>query len=176
MWRFAIPLVTLLILVTFFWRGLYLNPGEVPSPLIGKPAPEFTLPTVRNPDVTFSHLNLREQPSIVNIWGTWCVGCRQEHDTLLTLASLTETPIYGINYKDDRDSAIEWLEKLGDPYAMSGFDVEGTVSIDWGVYGAPETFVLDKDGIIRFKHIGPLTPEIVQEDILPLLASLQTGD
>lgn len=173
MWRFAIPLGILALLVAFFWRGLYLDPGELPSPFIDKPAPAFELPTLHNEEATLSHLDLRGRVVLFNVWATWCPGCHQEHSLLMEFAQAHDTPVYGLNWKDERAAALRWLQQTGNPYRVSAFDAEGRVAIDWGVYGAPETFVLDKRGIIRYKHIGPLTPEILYGVIVPLLAELK---
>ena len=173
MWKFLIPVVVFGLLVAVFFRGLQLDPSEVPSPLIGKPAPAFDLQELRDTDRRITDQSLKGQVSLVNVWATWCAGCRQEHDTLLGIADSGEVPIVGLNYKDDRVAALSWLDRLGDPYVANAFDEDGRVSIDWGVYGAPETFVVDKAGVVRHKHIGPLTPRIVQEDIMPLVRDLK---
>ncbi|MBT8137765.1 MAG: DsbE family thiol:disulfide interchange protein [Gammaproteobacteria bacterium] len=169
--RTIVPATLFAILVVFFWTGLKLNPTEIPSPLIGKPAPQFDLPGLRDPDVRLTTEQLQGGVSLLNVWATWCAGCRQEHDFLLQLAQ-SGVPIYGLNYKDDRDQAIAWLEQLGDPYLASGFDGEGTVAIDWGVYGAPETFLIDAGGVVRYKHIGPLDNEVWRTKLLPRIRLL----
>jgi cytochrome c biogenesis protein CcmG, thiol:disulfide interchange protein DsbE len=167
MWRYLLPLGMLAVLIAFFARGLMLNPGYVPSPLIGKPAPEFTLPRLKDPDATLSTSDMLGQVALFNVWGTWCVGCRQEHGLLVEIARTSGVPIYGLNWKDDRNAALGWLTNLGDPYVASGFDEIGQVAIDWGVYGAPETFLLDADGTVLYKHIAPLTPEIWNREFVP---------
>jgi len=151
-----------------FYRGLFMNPNYVPSPLVGKPAPTFSLPSVTNPDELVSSASLAGRVSLVNVWGTWCVECRHEHGFLVELAR-AGMPIYGLNLRDDRAAAIDWLDKLGNPYVSSGFDPEGKAAIDWGVTGAPETFLIDSDGTILHKHISPLTARVWQDDFLPLL-------
>jgi len=165
--RTIVPATLFAILVVFFWTGLNLNPTEIPSPLIGKPSPNFELPQLRDSTLRFTQENLQGDVSLLNVWATWCVGCRQEHDYLMQVARESDVPIYGLNYKDDRNKAIAWLDQLGDPYRATAFDVEGAVSIDWGVYGAPETFLIDAEGIVRYKHIGPLTHEIWRTKLLP---------
>lgn len=175
MWRYGLPLVVLLLLVGFFWRGLYLDPGKIPSPLIGKPAPAFSLPSLEYPARSVSLTDLRGQVVLVNVWGTWCVECIREHPVLLAFAKNTDVPVYGLNSNDQRDAALAWLAERGNPYVINAFDASGKVSIDWGVYGAPETFVLDKAAIIRYKHIGPLTPEVLYGEIMPLVKQLRAA-
>lgn len=174
--RFAIPLAIVAVLVAVFWRGLFLNPGEVPSPLIGKPVPEFSLPTLHDETRQFGSEDFKGQVSLLNVFGTWCPGCHEEHALLVELSrSLDNVPIYGLNLRDERAAAIDWLARDGNPYAEIAFDQDGAVSIDWGVYGAPETFVIDAEGIIRFKHVGILTDAIVRERILPLIEQLRSA-
>jgi cytochrome c biogenesis protein CcmG/thiol:disulfide interchange protein DsbE len=165
--RFVIPILAFGLLVVVFWVGLGRDPSYVPSPLIGKPAPAFALPRLDNPEIILTEADLRGQVSLVNIWATWCVGCRQEHDTLLRIAAGEDVPIYGLNWKDDTAKAQDWLTRLGDPYAATGVDGDGRVAIDWGVYGAPETFLLDASGVVLYKHIAPLTMDIWREEFLP---------
>jgi cytochrome c biogenesis protein CcmG/thiol:disulfide interchange protein DsbE len=168
MWRYVVPLVIFLGIGLLFFRGLSLNPNYVPSALVGKPVPTFSLPSVTDPDDTVSTATLAGRVSLVNVWGTWCVECRHEHAFLVELAR-AGLPIYGLNVKDDRAAAIDWLARLGNPYVSSGFDPDGKAAIDWGVTGAPETFLVGSDGTILHKHISPLTPRIWQRDFLPLL-------
>lgn len=170
MWRYLIPVLLFAGLVAFFARGLQLDPSYVPSPLIGKPIPEFTLPTLADPNVSLSDRDLRGEISLLNVWATWCVGCRQEHGYLVELAAQSGLPIYGLNWKDDTDAARQWLQQLGDPYRVTAVDADGRVAIDFGVYGAPETFLVDADGTILFKHLSPLTREVWQRDFLPRIA------
>ena len=171
--RYLVPLAIFIVLVAFLYRGLSLDPKRVPSPLVGKPMPEFSLPRLKDPTATLSNNDLMGKVSILNIWATWCVSCRAEHEVLLLLAKTGKVDIYGLNYKDERDKAQQWLAQLGDPYIANAFDADGRVGIDWGVYGAPETFIMDRRGIIRHKHIGPLTVDSLNNEILPLIAELQ---
>lgn len=172
--RFLIPLVIFAVLIALFAIGLQLDPREVPSPLIDKPAPAFALPRLDRPEVQLTRADLTQhQVSLFNVWASWCTACRQEHPFLMELARRNEIPIYGLNYKDERPDAIAWLKRHGDPYRTSGFDHEGRVGIDWGVYGVPETFVVDAQGVIRYKHIGPLTPQVWREKLEPIVRQLQ---
>jgi cytochrome c biogenesis protein CcmG/thiol:disulfide interchange protein DsbE len=173
--RYLIPLGVFVVLAAFLAVGLKLDPKRVPSPLVGKPVPTFSLPRLKDPTLIFDQAELKGKVSLVNIWATWCVSCRAEHEVLMALARTDRVDIYGLNYKDDRKSALRWLEQLGDPYVANAFDADGRVGIDWGVYGAPETFVIDSDGLIQYKHIGPLTLEILEERILPIVDKLTTG-
>jgi cytochrome c biogenesis protein CcmG, thiol:disulfide interchange protein DsbE len=166
--RYAIPLAIFAVIGVFFWRGLDLNPNVVPSALLGKPIPKFSLPSLTNPEQTVSDATLAGQVALVNVWGTWCIECRHEHSFLLHLAR-TGVPIYGLNLRDERGNALDWLATLGNPYVSSAFDPEGLVAVDWGVTAAPETFLLGRDGRILFKHISPLTPVVWERDFIPLL-------
>ena len=170
--RYAIPLVLFLALVAFLAIGLGRDPREVPSPLINRPAPAFQLAQLKDPSRSFSAEEMRGKVWLLNVWASWCIACREEHPMLLELARNGVVPIYGLNYKDKREDAISWLNDLGDPYLLSVSDLDGRVGIDFGVYGAPETFLIDKNGTIRFKQIGPLTPEVWQKKVLPLLKEL----
>jgi cytochrome c biogenesis protein CcmG/thiol:disulfide interchange protein DsbE len=167
---YAIPVVMLSVLAAFFFQGLKLNPGYVPSPLIGKPAPVFSLPSLKDPARMVGSEDFKGQVALLNVWATWCVGCRQEHAFLVELARSSDIPIYGLNWKDDRSGALDWLARLGDPYVMSAFDADGDVAIDWGVYGAPETFLIGRDGTVLHKHIAPLTPDVWRRDFLPRIS------
>jgi cytochrome c biogenesis protein CcmG/thiol:disulfide interchange protein DsbE len=171
--RYLLPFGVFLVLVVFLALGLKLNPREVPSPLIGKPAPAFTLPQLFDPQKTFSPQNVKGQVWLLNVWASWCVSCRDEHDLLVELAKTKVVPIYGLNYKDRREDALSWLKKLGNPYTLSLSDTKGTVAIDYGVYGVPETYVIDKNGIIRYKQIGPLSGELLAARLFPLIKELQ---
>lgn len=173
--RFIVPLAVFGLMVMVFWLGLGRDPSVVPSPLIGKPAPTFSLPRLDDPSQTLGDDVLRGQVSLVNVWGTWCVGCRQEHNTLLAIAASGEVPIYGLNWKDDSLQARAWLARLGNPYAATAVDADGRVAIDWGVYGAPETFLIDAQGTVVYKHIAPLTLEIWQRDFMPIIRELKAG-
>ena len=174
MTRFLVPLAIFIVLVAFLAIGLGLNPREVPSPLINKPAPAFQLPQLHRPDQTFSQQDMKGKVWLLNVWASWCVSCREEHPLLVELARTNVVPVYGLNYKDKPDDALAWLKQFGDPYALSIVDRDGRVGIDYGVYGVPETFVIDKQGAIRYKQIGPITPEALQNKILPLVKELQS--
>ena len=170
--RYLIPLVLFVILVIFLAIGLGRDPHEVPSPLIGKAAPTFQLPQLKDPGKSFSAEQMRGKVWLLNVWASWCVSCREEHPLLLDYARSAAVPIYGLNYKDKREDALDWLEQLGDPYVLSAADEDGRVAIDYGVYGAPETYLIDRDGVIRFKQVGAVTPEIWERKILPLVKDL----
>ncbi|HCE08254.1 MAG TPA: DsbE family thiol:disulfide interchange protein [Oxalobacteraceae bacterium] len=170
--RFLLPLAVFVALVIFLGIGLRLNPREVPSPLIGKPAPAFRLTRLHEPDKTISASDMAGQVWLLNVWASWCVSCRQEHPVWVDFAKLNVVPIVGLNYKDVRKDGTEWLRQFGNPYTVSAFDQDGRVGIDFGVYGVPETFVIDKHGVIRYKQIGPVTPEIITDKLLPLIKEL----
>ncbi len=172
MTRFVVPLGVFMVLVAFLAIGLSRDPREVPSPLINKPAPAFQLPQLLEPARTFSAAEMRGKVWLMNVWASWCVSCRDEHPWLLDYARSGIVPIYGLNYKDERADAISWLNELGDPYVLSAADLDGRVGIDYGVYGAPETYLIDKNGVIRFKQVGPVTPEIWEKKVLPLVREL----
>jgi len=167
-----VPLFIFVVLVGFLAVGLSLNPREIPSPLINKPAPAFSLAALDAPDQKISAQDLRGKVWILNVWASWCVACRIEHPLLVEFSKSGTVPIYGLNYKDKRDDAIRWLTNFGNPYTRSLSDTDGLVGIDFGVYGVPETFVIDKQGVIRMKHIGPVTPEVLRDDIIPLVRKL----
>ncbi len=171
-WQFLAPLALFAVLLGFLAVGLNLNPREVPSPLIGKPAPAFALARLDDPSQRITHADLKGQVWILNVWASWCVACRQEHPLLVDFAKRNPVPLYGLNYKDKREDGLAWLARFGDPYKASLFDIDGRVGIDFGVYGVPETFVIDKEGVIRFKQIGPVTPEVLRDRIEPLLKQL----
>lgn len=158
--------------VAFYW-GLWNKDDRLPSALIGRPIPEFNLPPIVGRQIGLSSADLQGQVSIVNIWASWCVPCRVEMPLLVELAEDGSVPIYGINYKDDPDEALAFLAELGDPYARIGADRSGRVAIDWGVYGLPETFVINADGRIAYKHVGPFDRRSLDEDILPVVRRLQ---
>lgn len=170
--RFLLPLGLFAALVLFLGLGLNLKPSEIPSPLIGKAAPEFSLTQLHEPAKTISPQEMNGQVWLLNVWASWCVACRQEHPVLMDLAKQGVVPILGLNYKDKREAGTGWLRQFGDPYKLSAFDGEGRVGIDYGVYGVPETFLIDKKGVIRLKHIGPLTTEVLNEKLLPLIKEL----
>lgn len=177
MWRylrFALPALVLVALIVLFSRGLFLDPTRVQSPLVGKPAPAFTLPRLgAEAGAPFTEKEWQGRVALLNVWGSWCVACRDEHPVLMQFAAQHVLPIYGLDYKDQRQDALDWLAKGGDPYDAVAFDASGDVGINWGVYGAPETFLLDKHGVIRWKQIGPLTPSIISGELLPLAHALQ---
>lgn len=173
--RFLVPLAVLIIfggLVAVLGVGLTLNPREVPSPLINKPAPAFKLPELKHPDKTISKQDMLGKVWLLNVWASWCVSCREEHSTVLALARSGIVPIIGLNYKDERADGLAYLARLGDPYQVIGYDHNGRVGINFGVYGVPETYVIDKTGVIRYKQIGPVTPEVIRKKILPLVKEL----
>lgn len=190
--KFVWILIAFAALVALLAVGLTLNPREVPSPLVGKPAPAFTLPKLGAADQTFGPEAMRGQVWLLNVWASWCVSCRQEHPLLVELGKRRIVPIVGLNYKEvrgdggidtskmpaaeenalARERAAQWLAAHGDPYTFSVLDLDGRVGIDYGVYGVPETYVIDKAGIIRFKQIGPVTPDILEQKIIPLIAEL----
>ena len=159
-------------LVSLLAVGLRLDPREVPSPLIGKPAPHFELPVLQQPGKTFSEKDLQGRVWILNVWASWCVACRDEHPVLVEFSKSAATPLYGLNYKDSRDDALGWLKRFGDPYRLSAFDLDGRIGMDYGVYGVPETYVIDKRGVIRYKRIGPVTDELIKEKLIPLVNEL----
>ncbi|HQU14615.1 MAG: thiol:disulfide interchange protein [Chromatiales bacterium 21-64-14] len=171
--RYLIPLGIFAMLVVVLAIGLQHDPRRVPSPLIGKPAPQFSLPELADPARTLSRKDLLGKVTLVNVWASWCVSCRDEARVLVALANSHVVPIYGLNYKDNRDDAQRWLQTFGDPYVANAFDHKGMVAINWGVYGVPETFVVDAKGIIRYKQIGPITQEALKRKILPLVRKLQ---
>lgn len=171
--RFLIPLALFIVVAGFLAAGLKLNPREIPSALIDKPAPNFTLPRLLEPEKEFSPKQMLGRVWLFNIWGTWCPSCRQEHPVLVDLAKRNIVPIIGLDYKDENAKAIQWLEQLGNPYEMTAVDADGRIAIDWGFYGAPETFVIDKLGNIRYKHIGPVSANDLETKILPLVKQLQ---
>jgi cytochrome c biogenesis protein CcmG/thiol:disulfide interchange protein DsbE len=172
MFRYLIPLGVFLVLVAFLAIGLGRDPHEVPSPLINKAAPTFRLPQLKDPSKNFSAEDMRGKVWILNVWASWCVSCRDEHPLLIEYAKTGAVPIYGLNYKDNREDALAWLDELGDPYVLSAADLDGRVAIDYGVYGAPETYVIDQNGTIRFKQIGAVTPDVWSGKVLPLVQEL----
>jgi cytochrome c biogenesis protein CcmG/thiol:disulfide interchange protein DsbE len=172
MMRYLWPLVGFIVLVIFLGIGLSLDPREVPSPLIGKPAPTFSLPQLHAPEKAFAPEQMKGKVWLLNVWASWCTSCRAEHAVLIEMARAQPVLMVGLNYKDEPQDAQMWLAQLGNPYQLSIMDREGKVGLDWGVYGVPETFVIDKKGIIRHKHIGPVDAKAVQEELLPLLQSL----
>ena len=168
-----VPLTVFIVAGGFLAIGLTLNPREVPSPLINKPVPEFVLLPVQGRTLGLSSADLNGEVSLVNVFASWCVACRAEHPLLMELKQKGTVPIHGLNYKDKPDDAEKWLAELGDPYTRTGADINGRVGIDWGVYGVPETFVIDRQGRIAYKQIGPVTPQVLEKTILPLISKLQ---
>ncbi len=172
--RYFIPLGVFVAVFCFLAIGLTLKPRELPSPLLGRPAPAFVLPTLAAPAASVSPRSLLGQVWVLNVWASWCAACRDEHATMLEMARLGIVPIYGLNYKDQRADALGWLARFGNPYVASLSDTDGRVGIDYGVYGVPETFVIDKAGVIRRKFVGPLTPQAFRDEIVPLVARLNS--
>jgi cytochrome c biogenesis protein CcmG/thiol:disulfide interchange protein DsbE len=171
-WRFLVPLAIFGVLAAFLGAGLKLDPREVPSPLIGKPAPSFTLPLLADANQTFKRDDMLGKVWMLNVWASWCVACREEHPLLVEFAKKKLIPIYGLNYKDERADGLGWLSSFGNPYDASLYDKAGRVGIDFGVYGVPETFIIDRQGVIRYKQIGPITPEVIRDKIEPLVRQL----
>jgi cytochrome c biogenesis protein CcmG/thiol:disulfide interchange protein DsbE len=171
--RYVLPIVAFGLLVVALLIGLSLDPRKLPSPFIGKPAPAFDLPALHDLTQRVNNESFAGQPVLVNFWATWCVGCRQEHEFLLRLTESGAITIYGVNWRDNRQEALRWLEQLGDPYVASGYDGGNHTGIEWGVYGAPETFLIGADGTVLYKHLGPLNETAWQRDFIPLL---QGGD
>lgn len=170
--KFGLPVLLFAVLTVFLLRGLSRDPREIPSPLIGKPAPAFTLPELKQPDREWSPQAMSGKVWLLNVFASWCVPCLVEHPVLVKLARDGVLPIVGFNYKDEPGAARAWLDKHGDPYAAIVADRAGQVALDFGVYGVPETFLIDRTGTIRFKHVGPLTPEVVSGKLVPLIREL----
>lgn len=170
--RYLIPLVIFVALAGFLYVGLSLDPREVPSPLINKPAPQFDLTQLQQADQRLARDQMLGKVWMLNVWASWCVSCRQEHPVLMQLSRTGEVPIIGLDYKDKREDGINWLNDFGNPYSVIAWDNEGRVGVDYGVYGVPESYIIDKQGVIRHKITGPVTPEIVQNEILPLVRKL----
>ena len=170
MFRFLIPIAAFLVLVVVLAVGLTKDPGKLPSTFIGKPAPEFELPSLVDPGRSVGSADFAGRVSLFNVWATWCVGCRQEHGFLMQLAESGQVPIYGLNWRDNKAEALRFLQQLGDPYVDSAYDGQNRVGIDWGVYAAPETFLIGSDGTVLYKHLGPLNWSIWERDFVPLLA------
>lgn len=171
-WRYALPLAIFFGLVAFMWKGLSLNPREIPSALLNKPVPVFALPQLHQPEKTLSAADMKGKVWLLNVWGSWCVSCRYEHPVLNALSKQNLVPIIGFNWKDKPEDAKAWLVRFGDPYQLSVSDLDGRVAIDFGVYGAPETFIIDKAGMIRYKHTGPISDDIMRDKLVPLIQEL----
>jgi len=172
-WSHLGPLAVFLIIAVFLGIGLTLDPREIPSPLIDKPVPQFRLEPVKGRTLGLATEDLKGEVSVVNVFASWCTACRDEHPLWMALARQRALPIHGLNYKDKPDDAVRWLAELGDPYTRTGADLNGRVGIDWGVYGVPETFVIDRQGRIRDKIIGAITRKTVDERLLPMVRRLQ---
>ncbi len=173
MLKYLIPLILFIIMAIFLAIGLNLKPNEIPSPLLNKPAPAFAAAKLQAPEQKLTNTDLLGQVWLLNVWASWCVSCRAEHPVLNQLAQKNAVMMVGLNYKDDPANAQYWLESLGNPYSVSIMDQDGRIGLDWGVYGVPETFVMDKKGLVRYKHTGPVTMSDVQAVFLPLIAQLQ---
>ena len=171
--KYGVPLVLFIALAAFLAIGLTRDPREVPSPLIGKPAPAFSVARLHEPDRRFSPEDMKGKVWLLNVWASWCVSCREEHPILVALGKSKVVPLIGLNYKDESVAGMRWLAQNGDPYDLSVVDRDGAVGIDFGVYGVPETFVIDKQGTIRYKQIGPVTAEALEKKILPLVRELE---
>lgn len=171
--RYIIPLLCFAVLTGFLAVGLRNDPHEIPSPLINRQAPDFKVPQLAQPDHSFSPADLKGQVWVLNVWASWCTACRVEHPALVEFARSKAAPLIGLDYKDQRGAALKLLSFNGDPYQLSAVDADGRVGIDYGVYGVPETYVIDKTGVIRYKQIGPVTPEILKSTIYPLIESLK---
>jgi cytochrome c biogenesis protein CcmG, thiol:disulfide interchange protein DsbE len=170
---FLLPAIGFVGLVVAFAVGLGHDPSLVPSALIGKPVPQFSLPPVKGRKLGLSSADLHGEVSLVNVFASWCVACREEHSLLMEMAARRVVPVNGINYKDKPDDAAKWLDTMGDPYSRTGADLDGRIAIDWGVYGVPETYVIDRKGRMAFKQVGPITAEILRRQILPLVGKLR---
>lgn len=171
--KFLLPLVLFLIAVGFLFKGLFLDPREVPSPLVGKPAPRFHAPVLGEAGKTFNSDDLKGQVWLLNVWASWCAACREEHPVLMAMEKTGQIATYGLDYKDTDAEAQAVLKEHGNPYKVVATDADGKIGIDYGVYGVPETYVIDKAGVIRYKQIGPITEEILLTKIVPLLKELQ---
>lgn len=171
--RLLLPAALFAVITLFLFKGLERNPRELPSALIDKPAPAFTLPLLGREEQKWSPSEFAGKVWLLNVWGSWCAACQVEHPVLENLARTGLAPVVGLAWKDRPEASVAWLRRFGDPYALVVSDIDGRAGVDWGVYGAPETFVVDKRGIIRFKHVGPITPELLQSRLLPLIRTLQ---
>jgi cytochrome c biogenesis protein CcmG/thiol:disulfide interchange protein DsbE len=167
--KFLVPAALFAVLVGFLVVGLQRDPRMIPSPLIGRPAPQFSLENLSDPALVVANSSYKGRMYLVNVWGTWCGGCREEHQSLLEISRSGSVPIVGLNWKDDRVLALKWLDQLGNPYEAVAFDPEGQVAIDWGVYGAPETFLVGADGTVLHKQIGPMNLDVWQREFLPII-------
>ncbi|MES2263750.1 MAG: DsbE family thiol:disulfide interchange protein [Pseudomonadota bacterium] len=173
--RFLLPLGAFVVLLVFLGIGLRLKPQEIPSPLIDKAAPAFELAQVEDADKIFKSRDMLGKVWLLNVWASWCSPCRAEHPVLVEFSKQGAVPMVGLNYTDKRPDSTKWLSEFGNPYQVSAFDGDGKIGIEFGVYGVPETFVIDKRGVIRLKHVGPVTPEVVRDKLLPLIQELNRG-
>jgi len=174
-WQLFIPFAVFFALAGVLARGLYLDPADVPSPLIGKQAPAFRLAQLNGSGAQFNTADMRGQVWMLNVWASWCVSCRDEHPLFVALAKERLLPIVGLNYKDQPDEATAWIQQFGNPYAVIAADIEGRAGIDWGVIAVPETFIIDQQGNIRYKHTGPVNPQVMADTIVPLIQQLQAN-
>jgi len=172
-WTGYIPLMIFVVMAIFLGIGLTMDPREIPSPLIGKPVPQFNLPAVKGRTLGLATADLKGQVSLVNVFASWCTACREEHPLWVAFGKKNIAPLHGLNYKDKPNDAQAWLDELGDPYTRTGADIDGRVGIDWGVYGVPETFVVDKQGHIAYKHIGAITEAVLRDKLIPMIVKLQ---
>ena len=170
--KFWIPIAAFALLGILLWRGLFMDPRKLPSPFIDKPLPAFDLPTLHDPAKRMRNADFFGQTILINAWASWCAACKTEHPVLLALAQSRRVPVVGLNYKDARADALKVLQDDGNPYVVSLTDNNGRTGIDWGIYGVPETFLIDKAGIVRYKHVGPLTAEIIERDFMPRVQAL----
>lgn len=170
--KFLVPLLLFVVLVVFLAVGLGLDPREVPSPLVNKPAPAFKLAQLDDADKTFAPTDMLGKVWLLNVWASWCVPCREEHPVLIDFARKGLAPVVGLSYKDKRKDALGMLRRSGNPYSVTAFDSDGRVGIDYGVYGVPESYVIDKAGIIRYKHVGPISAQTMEKTIVPLINRL----
>ena len=172
----SIPLLVFAALAALLFVGVQMtrtrDPNAIPSPFIDRPAPAFSLPTLHEPDRIIGNADLLGTPYLLNVWGSWCPACQVEHPLIERIARSGLVRVVGFNYKDERDDALRWLQHFGDPYDPIVVDRDGRAAIEWGVYGAPETFLVDGNGVIRFKHVGPMTPEVLDREIRPRLAEM----
>ncbi|WP_454763872.1 DsbE family thiol:disulfide interchange protein [Cupriavidus campinensis] len=171
--RFLLPLAVFVALAAALAAGLRHDPRDLPSAMIGKPAPAFRLPLLAPPDRTLAATDMRGKVWLLNVWASWCAACRTEHPVLVDFAGASQVPVYGLNYKDQPDAARDWLRRMGDPYVASLVDADGKAGIDLGVYGVPETYVIDRAGVVRYRQVGPVTPQVLEQKILPLLRALE---
>lgn len=170
----VVPIVLFVVLLGFLWAGLDGRPNEIPSPLLGKSAPAFRLRQLDAPGKTFSPADLRGKVWLLNVWASWCSSCREEHPLLLAFSKANAVPLIGLDYKDTSAEASKWLENYGNPYQVVAVDADGRVGIDYGVYGVPETYLIDRDGVIRYKQIGPVTQDLLDKTLLPLIRKLSS--